>query len=83
MQITDLLNLALTTPVGLVVETPDPTALKQRLYAAKRKSPGLYSPLSFLTSRTNPETEIWIANAQAANPSAGTETGEDDPPLFR
>jgi hypothetical protein len=77
-----LLLMAIQSPIGLVVETTDPVALKQRLYAAKRKAPGLFASLSFLTSRTNPAGEIWIANnAQATGPTDRTPTGEDDPVL--
>lgn len=56
-----ILTAALCADIGIVVETPDPRGLKQKLYKARRENPTAFSSLSFLTSRTNPEGEIWIA----------------------
>jgi len=57
----ELLYEALRSELGIIVATSDPTALKQKLYAARREAddPQLDS-LSFVTSRTNPDREIWI-----------------------
>jgi len=53
-----LLYEALDTPLGLVVETPDPERLRQKLYPLRKQDP-LFEPLSFILSPLNP-TNLWI-----------------------
>jgi hypothetical protein len=54
---------ALRSPLGVIVETDDTERLRAKLYALRRKhearEPGFHS-LAFLTSPTNPTTELWI-----------------------
>jgi len=77
MNLLSALRMATACKIGLVIETPQVQKLKAKAYALKRKNPEL-SYLSFLTSRTNPDGEIWILNAQAADNPAGAE-GAPDP----
>ena len=55
----DLLLQALDTEHGIVVSTPEPLRLRQKLYAAKKEDP-IFICLSFVLSPTAPETELWI-----------------------
>lgn len=68
----EILNHALTQPLGVKVATNNPVALKQTFYRLKRQHPHLAS-LSFLTSRDKPDSEIWIAHAQTGTTTAGSE----------
>jgi hypothetical protein len=59
---------ALREPLGIVVETEDPERLRQRLYALRKErqaeDPQLRI-LSFIISKTNPQSELWIIKAKA------------------
>lgn len=57
----ELLYRALNTESGLgvVVQTNDPDALRQKLYQERKKDADL-ACLSFTISPTSPETELWI-----------------------
>lgn len=62
----EILYEALTTPLGLVVETPDPVHLRQKLYQAKAADPA-FKDLAILTSRTAPNSELWIVKKGATD----------------
>lgn len=53
-----LLYDAVHSPLGVVVETPDPEFLRQKLYPL-RKRDQLFDPLSFLISPLNGQ-DLWI-----------------------
>ena len=55
----DLLLQALATEHGIVVRTPDPLRLRQKLYSV-RKEDVAYIGLSFVLSPTSPNDELWI-----------------------
>ena len=59
---------ALRSPLGIVVETEDAERLRQKLYSLRReyqeRDPALRS-LSFVLSKTSPETQLWILKAKA------------------
>lgn len=65
-----ILTAALCSPVGIVVETPEPEKLKQKLYQARKANLPAFRCLSFLTSRTSPTTELWIVNNDQENHEA-------------
>lgn len=77
LPVLELLYEALNSEFGIIVKTSDPVALKQKLYAARRESgdEALLS-LTFATSRTSPDTEIWIVR----KPNAKSEFSEAHPP---
>lgn len=54
---------ALASDFGLVLETEDPERLRQKFYALRKGDPDLES-LSFVISRTNPESQLWIVKRQ-------------------
>ena len=49
----ELLYNALNSPLGLIVESPDPRALMQKLYALRKDDPAL-SLISLSISKVNP-----------------------------
>ena len=54
---------ALRSPLGVIVETEDAERLRAKLYALRRKHQDRepeFMGLAFLTSPTNPTTELWI-----------------------
>ena len=55
----DLLYQALNSEKGICVETDDPNRLRQKLYAERKKDEAL-ACLSFVTSRTQPDSQLWI-----------------------
>jgi hypothetical protein len=55
----ELLYEALNTEIGIVIETSDPVALKQKLYKLRRENEE-FTRLSFVTSRIRPDREVWI-----------------------
>lgn len=61
----ELLYEALASPLGLIIETNDPTALRAKLYQLRKTDPA-FECLSFVTSRTNPTTQLWIVRKPEA-----------------
>lgn len=55
----ELLYSALNSDLGIVVETTDPIKLKQKLYTLRSEDVE-FKRLSFVTSRTHPQTQLWI-----------------------
>lgn len=53
-----LLYRALTSPVGIVVESNDPDRLRQKLYPLRKQQPE-FECLSFVLSPMNPQ-HLWI-----------------------
>lgn len=53
-----LLYRALTTPLGIAVESSDPDRLRQKLYPLRKEDPS-FACLSFVLSPMNP-SELWI-----------------------
>lgn len=76
----ELLYRALAERWGVVVKTSDAPLLKQRLYAARRKlnDPDL-AALSFATSPTNPDAEVWIVH-NASQEQRPPQEGSDPTP---
>jgi len=68
----EILNHALTTRYGVRVSTSNPTTLYFRFHGLKQKHDHLKS-LLIQKSRDNPDSELWIINAQAIKPTAGAE----------
>lgn len=62
-----LLYEALSSEIGIVVETPDPEFLRQKLYAERKKSPE-FDALAFIISPMNGK-DLWILNK--GSPSDG------------
>lgn len=62
-----ILGSVLSTKLGRIVKTSNAEVLKRRLYAvrasARTKGLTLYDNLSFRTSPTDPQREVWILNA--------------------
>lgn len=58
--LTTLLYEAVNSPLGTVVETPDPEFLRQKLYAVRKQSPD-FANLSFVISPLNGK-DLWIIN---------------------
>jgi hypothetical protein len=65
LELTEILYDALRTPHGVVVETNDPSRLRQKLYAIRREDPDL-SPLAFVISPLN-GSDLWILNKGTSN----------------
>lgn len=59
----ELLYDALREEFGLVVNTTNPEALRQKLYPLRKEDPAL-EQLSFHISPLNPTTQLWIIKAQ-------------------
>lgn len=55
----DYLYRALNSELGIVLETPDPERLRQKLYAERKKDPDL-ACISINISRTQPATQLWL-----------------------
>lgn len=55
----ELLYEALRSPLGIVVQSEDPEALRARLYKLRVKDPEL-ACLSFVISPLNPTSDLWI-----------------------
>ena len=55
----ELLYEALNSAYGIIVNTSDPVKLKNLLYPLRKQDPDLEC-LSFVTSPTAPDSEIWI-----------------------
>lgn len=55
----ELLYEALNSKFGIVVRTNDVERLRQQLYNVRKQDPDL-AILSFLVSRTAPNSELWI-----------------------
>lgn len=62
----ELLYEALHSDLGIVVETEDAPALRQRLYRVA-KSDEDFATLSFHLSPTNPTGELWIKKKGATH----------------
>lgn len=60
-----LLYDALVTPNGVVVETPDPEFLRQKLYPIRKREPQ-FTSLAFVISPIN-GLDLWILNKGASN----------------
>lgn len=57
----ELWYTALGSPSGIIVETSDPEAAKQKLYRLRDESKDEdLSVLSIVTSPTNPTKDLWI-----------------------
>jgi hypothetical protein len=55
----ELLLQALGSEHGIVVRTPEPLRLRQKLYPLKKEDPSFIC-LSFVLSPTDPDNELWI-----------------------
>lgn len=67
----EFLYRALDAEFGIVVRCRNPERLRHKLYTARReaKNPD-FERISFLLSRTNPSTELWIVkNSSDTEPS--------------
>lgn len=52
---------ALASEHGVIIETDDPNAVKQRLYAIRAASADEdLKSISIVTSPTNPERDLWL-----------------------
>lgn len=60
-----LLYEALESPYGIVVETPDPERLRQKLYPERKRSPE-FDCLSFVISPMNGR-DLWILKQGVPN----------------
>lgn len=60
----ELLYKALEEEIGVKVATDDVERLRQKLYRLRKENP-TFEPLSFVTSPTNPNGEIWIVKRHA------------------
>lgn len=58
-----LMMQAEESPTGLVIATPNPTLLRNRLYALRRETPGAFTSLSFVCPPT--DGELWIVNRES------------------
>ena len=59
MDATEILYEALSSELGVVIQTDDPIALRQRLYAAMRNDPSL-NVFTIHLSRLNPTAELLL-----------------------
>ena len=59
MDLASILYRALESPYGIEVLTSNPTALRAKLYPARKESPA-FSCLAFIIPPTNPEGSLWI-----------------------
>lgn len=50
---------ALASEHGIILATPEPEKLRQKLYQVRKKDPELEC-LSLVISPTNPESELWV-----------------------
>jgi len=64
LNLLDLLYQALNSPRGLIVTTTNVDALRQKLYRVRKEDPDL-ACLSLTTSRTSPESELWIVKNES------------------
>lgn len=64
MNFLEILYDALNSEHGVVVETNDPEALRQKLYAF-RKDKIEFECLSFWISPVQPATDLWIGKSRA------------------
>jgi hypothetical protein len=55
----ELLLQAVASEHGLVVHTPEPLRLRQKLYSVKKEDVSFIC-LSFVLSPTDPDNELWI-----------------------
>lgn len=55
----EILYAAYNSKFGILVETSDPSRLRQKLYAERRKDPDL-ACLSFRISPTHPNSQLMI-----------------------
>ena len=55
----DLLLQALASEHGIIIRTPDPLRLRQKLYPLKKED-ACFICLSFVLSPTNPDNELWV-----------------------
>jgi hypothetical protein len=62
----EILYSAANSPPGIVVETSDPEALRQKLYALRREYEGDFENLSFVISPMN-GSDLWILNKEQAD----------------
>lgn len=60
MKFESLLFSALSSPLGIEVTTSDPSGLRQRLYAARRKDMATFSDLAFIIPPVNSSSTLWI-----------------------
>lgn len=68
-QLVELMHRALAEPTGIEVKTNDVQRLRNKLYLARSdaKNPE-FEVLTFLPSRTQPDTHLWLVkNAKAQN----------------
>lgn len=59
MDATEILYEALSSELGVVIQTDDPIALRQRLYVAMRNDPSL-NVFTIHLSRLNPTAELLL-----------------------
>jgi hypothetical protein len=60
---------ALASEHGVIIETDDPNAVKQRLYAVRAESQDEdLKSISIVTSPTNPERDLWLVKRTADAP---------------
>lgn len=57
-ELISLLYEAMRSELGVVVTTPDPSFLRQKLYPLRKANP-LFEPLSFVLSPVSPR-DLWI-----------------------
>lgn len=55
-----LLFSAVSAPFGVSVPTSNPTLLRSKLYAARKRDLASFADLSIILSPTNPSAELWI-----------------------
>jgi len=55
----ELLYEALNAELGVIVTSPDPNRLRQRLYAEQRRDPEL-ACITISSSRSAPQTDLWL-----------------------
>lgn len=61
LPLVELLHRALQEPLGIIVSTNDPERLRVRLYEARRTALNpAFEVFSFVPSRINPTSELWI-----------------------
>lgn len=65
-ELLELLYAAVNAPLGTVVETSDPEALRQKLYALRRQHEDDFKNLSFVISPMN-GSDLWILNKEQAD----------------
>ena len=60
MELESLLFSALSSPLGTEVQTSDPSLLRQKLYAVRRKDMESFESLSFVIPPVNSVSTLWI-----------------------